>query len=69
MDWLRELVDSSAQLLLGHKRHHSVLGPALALFRCRKNRLDIEAVLGGLLLSNAADFVDDGIFGQSLGSQ
>jgi hypothetical protein len=62
-------VNSSAQLLLGHKRNDLVLGSALSFFGRRKNCPDIEAVPGGLLLANVADFIDDGISGQFLFSQ
>ena len=62
-------MNSSAQLLLGHQRNDLVLGSALSFFGRRKNCPDIEAVLGGLLLANTADFIDDRVFGQFLLSQ
>jgi hypothetical protein len=58
-----------AQLLPRHERYNLVLGSALSFFGRRKNCPDIEAVFGGLLLANAADFVDDRVFGQFLLSQ
>jgi len=44
-----------------HERNDPVPGSPLSLFRGRKDCLDIETVLTGLVLANAPDFIDDGV--------
>jgi hypothetical protein len=53
------IAGSGAQLLFWQKRYNLAPGATLSPFRGHKNRLDIETVLGGFVLANATDFIDD----------
>ena len=41
-------------------------GPTLPLFRCSKDCLYVETVLGGTVLSNASHFIQDGVLRREL---
>jgi hypothetical protein len=45
-------------LVFSDKRHNPAAGAALTFLRGCEDRLDVETVLGGLVLADTPDFLD-----------